>query len=472
MTYFLTGDEELLVFAVDYVEFLATGNDVFDFSYKSMLYKKLEFNSGHTAGEGVVCRIPAVVYGATGKKEYLKATEKRFADIRKRCTHVTGSPVSIWEYLGPVGATTETEYCSYAYFNSAFSCLSYITGKAVYGDYMEELFYNGAQGGRKKDERAIAYLTAPNQTHATRDSSPASFDMQVYAPNYPTSCCPVNSVVVLPEFIRGIFLKGWDGSVFATAYGPCHLDANGIKIDEITDYPFVNKVRFVIRSDKEFAFYLKIPNWCKGYTLTVNNVEQKGQKPERGYIKLKKAFVFGDEIEITFDAEINVIRVNDEYANKKPLAVKYGALVFSYPIPEKWESVHGRSETVLPDGWSWFDVKPDFNEAPVPDLRERIGLRRNMISWNFALDENLSKDDFQIEYTGAKGYAWEEPKIKLHTHAYKAPYLIPPYPEHASESYEKYNTVTERQEITLVPYGCTNLRITYFPKAKLPEKGI
>ena len=35
------------------------------------------------------------------------------------------------------------------------------------------------------------------------------------------------------------------------------------------------------------------------------------------------------------------------------------------------------------------------------------------------------------------------------------------------EYYGEYQRVTEKLPLVLEPYGCTNLRITYFPKAKL-----
>lgn len=57
--------------------------------------------------------------------------------------------------------------------------------------------------------------------------------------------------------------------------------------------------------------------------------------------------------------------------------------------------------------------------------------------------------------------------IKLHTHCYKAPYLWPLYPQKTYEPLEDYQYVTDKLELTLEPYGCTNLRITYFPKARL-----
>ena len=175
-------------------------------------------------------------------------------------------------------------------------------------------------------------------------------------------------------------------------------------------------------------------------------------------------------VEISFKAEINVIRVNDsDVAKKYPLAIKYGALLFSYHIPEKWTPYPGTPHTPMPEGWSWFKVTPEYEEADVTDIHERVGLRKYMTPWNIALDEKLCADDIEIELCEELGYVWTNPCIKLHTHCYKAPYMCAPYPHRTFEPFEDKQFVTDKLDLTLVPYGCTNLRITYFPIADLKE---
>lgn len=467
-TYYLTGDERLVKFSEEYLDFI-TEHDYFSISYKKMLTDEYHYNSNHTAGIGTTGRLPALVYTATGKREYLDATINLYSKILAKSVHLSGGPVSVTEYLGPVGATTETEYCSFAFYNATYSYLSAITGDPVWGDRMEEMFYNGAEGARKKDERAIAYLTAPNQIFATMDSSANFGDMQVYAPCYTTSCCPVNAVAVVPEFIRGLLLTDEDGGVYATAYGPCSLDFNGVKLEERTLYPFRNKVAFDIRCDKRFSLNLKIPAWAQSYKLTVCG-EELSLPSEGGYVTVTRDFKCRDTVEITFAASVEVIKVDDsDWSDKQPIAIKYGALLYSYHIPEIWEPIAGRPMTPLPDGWTWYNVMPSFKDADVRDTHEQLGLRKNQFTWNVALDENLKPSDITVEEIAPTGYVWENPPIKLHTHCYKAPYLNSPYQSKTLEPSGKYQYVTEKLPLTLEPYGATNLRITYFPRADIKK---
>ena len=464
--YHYTGDERLLRFAEDYEEYLIGSDYIFPMSYKAMGSDELSYNATHTAGYGGYIRTPALVYSANGRKELLDASVNAVKKLRQKAVQLSGGPVSVSEYIGPVSAVNETEYCSFAYFNATYSALGCITGDAVYGDYMEEMFYNGAQGARKKDERAIAYLSAPNQIYATEHSSTAMFDMQVYAPCYPVACCPVNAVVVLPEFVRGLMLH--DGEdIYLAAYGPCTLEYSDITIREETLYPFRNDILLTVDADREFGLYFREPLWSKGMTVKVNGEKAAYEKAEGGFYVIRRKWEKGDKVELHFDAEVEVIHVDDSDASKKyPLALKYGALVFSLHILENWVPVKGSPATPLPEGWSWYAALPKTaHPDPDHDIYDNMGLAKYQISWNVALDEKLKPEDVEIELSELEGYVWENPCIRLKLKGYKALYLCASYPRRAFEPFGDKQKVTDELELTLEPYGCTNLRITYFPRA-------
>lgn len=462
-----TGDERLIDFCLDYFRYVDE-HDIFGKSLKSM-EAPFRYNSDHTAGAGCSVRLPALVYSATGDKRYLQASETMIRKIREHSVQLSGGPVSMVEYFGPVAATSETEYCSFAFYNQSYSCLSFVTGDAKYGDYMEEMFYNGTQGARRKDEKAIAYLSAPNQFYATTESStsgPAK-DMQAYAPCYPVSCCPVNAVTVLPEFVRGMFLHS-GSDIYTCAYGPVSLDFGGIHLLEKTMYPFRRTVAFEASGEKDFSLHLKIPAWAKGYAVTLNGSPVSPGEPLNGYLP-GIAMRPGDCAEIRFKAEIEVIRVHDEdMGNKRPLAVKYGPLLFSYHVPELWTAVPGRPMTPLPDGWSWYNVTPVNPSPGCKDPHDNIGMQRFVRPWHIAMDENLTAADFTVDERDGTGYVWEDAPIRLHTHCYRAPWVCATYPRRTFEPFGQKQAVTERLPLELVPYGCTNLRLTYFPIADLP----
>lgn len=144
------------------------------------------------------------------------------------------------------------------------------------------------------------------------------------------------------------------------------------------------------------------------------------------------------------------------------------------PIGEKWTNLgnglrhvhNGFAVTPLPDGWAWWKVEPDYPGRPVPAYEEQ-GYRRELITWNVALDEKNA--EVKVEETGAEGYVWANPRVRLHLTGYKAPFAFPPYPRKTTEYYQPVQTVTRPLPVALVPYGCTALRITYFPRCNAAE---
>lgn len=242
--YRFRADERLIAFCEDYYTFLSK-NHPFHNALEDYLSDELPYNSCHSAGYGKFAVQPAALYDATGNPRHLEATRKAMDKVRARCMHPSGGVVSNSEYLGPPSALAETEYCTMTFFQDAYETMACATGEAVYGDYAEQIFFNAAQGARKKDERAIAYMSAPNQIFATEHSG-RFHDMQVYAPCYPTSCCPVNAVILPPDYVRSMVLKDMAGDLYFTLYGPCKVMDGEITVIEDTLYPFRNEVRFTV----------------------------------------------------------------------------------------------------------------------------------------------------------------------------------------------------------------------------------
>ena len=453
--YYETGDERLLNFCLEYIDFLER-NDLFSNSLSAYLAPKLQYNSNHTAAYVAQLRGPAMIYSATGDERFLQASVNGSAKLRKSATHSTGAPVANNEYLAPVSPYAETEYCDIAFLTTTYGILSRVTGDTLYGDYVEELIYNAAEAARKKDEKAIQYNSTPNQIYISDHSSHFHAVHHLFAPIHPVSCCAVTSVGTLPEFIRFAALTDEAGNLHINSYAPYSIRHHGVVIESQTLYPFRNTIHYVIHADapQTFEIFLKKPYWCEKCSVSVNGVEGAS---------LNRAWADGDTIDVVLEMKPRVSRVND-LAKNYPLTIQRGALTFSLQIPEQWINMgNGHARTPLPEGWAWYGVNPIINEKPTR-LFESLGYRKQFISWNVALDE---KDvNVTVEETEPDGYVWEKPPVKLRVNAFKAPFAYAPYPCKTSEIYEAELDVTYPLDLELVPYGCTALRITYFPRAK------
>lgn len=463
-----TGDRRLLDFCLDYYRFLSE-NDLFSSSLEEMLSDKLRYNSNHGAGFVNHMDNPALLYACTGDVTYLEASINSWRKAKAKVVQAHGGVTCESEYLAPLGSIVETEYCAFTMSNKSLANLAMITGEATYADDMERIVFNGAQGARKKDERAMAYLSSPNQIYATTGSSYAVNAHQVYAPCVPVACCAVNSVRILPEFIRNIALE--DGSrLYLSVYAPSTIRYKDLVVHVETNYPFEDTVRIRFSGEGRIPLCFRIPGWCSEPKAALNGNIADLFHNDNGYANLAGDPEFGDGdcITLRFPMAVNVYNINDsDRLNLQPLVVEYGPLLFSLPVPEQWNAFPGYPATPLPEGWNWFNVTAIIPPSGL-DVYDDMGMRKHLISWNVALDEALSASDVKVVHSDTAGYVWENPPVRLELTGYKAPYLFPPYPSRTLDPHTEngYAEITGKCPLTLVPYGCTALRITYFPRAR------
>lgn len=470
--YQLTGDKALLDFCYDYFDFMER-NDLFDGSLSAMLSPDVHYNSTHGSLYADQVDRPALMYACNGDEKYLQASLNAYQKTKDKLLLPTGGITCESEYLAPVGSVVETEYCAITFYNKSLANLAQITGDTCFADDMEQTVFNCGEGARKKDERAIAYLTSPNQVMASPSSSYANEGHQVYAPCVPVSCCPVNSVRVIPEFIRNIAMEGDDGLYFSV-YAPSITQYGGMQITLETDYPFRDKLTFRFEAAGDdiapIPCHFRIPGWCDSPCATLNG--QSIALNGTGYASIDHLFVPGDVLELRFPMKpyITVLH-DDDRLRIHPLSIFRGPLLYSLPIPEIWDGYPGNPATPLPEGWQWYRVNPVIPPSGL-DVYDDMGMRRHLIGWNAALDENLNPEDIEVIDDGSSDYPWEHSPIKLNLRGWRAPYSYAPYPQKTLEPYVEngYAYISEEMPLTLIPYGCTALRISCFPRADLRKK--
>ena len=475
MCYRYVKDERLLQFCEDYFDFLDR-NDLFGKSISALSSPVLNYGSDHGAGYGISLSLAAELYAVCGKKKYLDASVNGFAKLAGKCLQKTGGITCDCEYLSPLGMVVETEYCAVTTLNASLFELLRITGNSLYADNMERVCFNAAEGGRKKDEKAIAYFTTPNQIFATNISSQtAKYPHQAYAPCHRVSCCPVMSVRVLPEFVNGIAFTDNDGNPYVCNYAPCSIDFDAFKLKTETRYPFRDRIDFAVTAEKDFdtTFFFRRPEWCSAPEIYVNGKATEVKVNSDNYMEVKGSFKNGDVISLVFPMSVKVDYLDDKDRSRLfPLCFEYGPLLFSLPIEENWQAWPGEPYTPLPEGWHWYNIMPVVKTRPMDHFDEK-GIRRYMIDYNVAVDENIKAEDVKVELCGdEEAYPWENVQVKLTLDAYKAPWSYATYPYRSMEPYCEggKSIVTEKMKISLVPYGNTCLRITYFPRAALETK--
>ena len=471
--YKYTGDNKLLEWSESYLQWLQE-NSRWPIKLKDLHSGYLPYNSMHVVAYGEHVKIPAMLYCFTGRKNFLEASVKGINKIVEKSFQRTGGPSSNVEYISPIGAAYETEYCNFSTYSDTFAWMAMITGDASYGDLIEKIVFNGSEGAKKKDGRAIAYNSAPNQIFATLTSSIYGdiVSVQVYAPNYHVCCCPVQSVRVLPEYVRKMCLVDDRGCLYFNCYGPCNIETrllNGtiLEIEENTKYPFNSEIvfKFKLSHKERIIIYFRIPSWCKNASIYINGRKTEKPADPGSFYAVTRVWSDGDVVTLDLPMEVTVVEVDDsDGPNNKPYAVEMGPLLFSLKIDEKWRPVEGTPITKLPEGWSWFEAVPkeSYESLFYPS--------------HYAVSENLPeiiKDGHaEVVYCDSPGdLPWENEPVKIRIPAKRVKHLYPRYPMNAFDVYKDIREITSEDEmIELVPYGCTNLRISYLPVIRKCER--
>jgi uncharacterized protein len=456
-----TGDKKLLDWAERYLLWLEDNstqkNRMSDFTNDRDPYHTI-----HAVAYGEEVKNSTLIYKCNGKEDYLQASIKGIKKVIDKCLQRTGAPSTNVEFLGPVGDVCETEYCNFETFERTFLEMASITGNSEYFDLAEKIVFNGSQGAKKKDGRAIAYMSSPNQFIASRTSSiyADDADSQVYSSCYRVACCPTHAVIVIPEYIRNMCMTDETGALYFNCYGPSKVkfttaEGHDVMVEQQTEYPFKEKIKFVIHSSKpsRMKLMLRIPGWCKDAKCSIEGVSYSSQDSSEGYFELDRIWNDGDTIELLLPMEVVAVDVDDsDFCKRAPVTIERGPLLFAYHLPEKWTVTAPVELNPHPD-WPCYEVRTEASEYyPKGLVLDRKSL------------ENEST--FKVGYKDiGDGNPWVDSPVFVTVKAERAEYIYNRLMISTQEQLptDRVKICDGSEEIKLVPFGCTNLRISYFP---------
>lgn len=441
-----------------------------DLTLEGMLSNnKAKNNHGVTYCE--LCKLPAILYKYTGKEIYKKASINAFEKAVRDNMLIDGV-ISSTEYLnGNTDSHAMHETCDISDFTWAAGYLYMITGDPKYGDWVENAVFNAGLGAVDEDFKGEQYFSCPNQVICDDHSNHARFykgdDWMSYAPKKFLPCCAGNVHRFMPNFVARCWMKKED-ELAAFTYAPSEISVNvggkGVTIEEITQYPFENTVKFIIKTHEtvKFTLALRIPEWAVASEVSING-EILSVRAEGRVYRINRTFCDSDEIEISFIDEIRFIE------NAGGVSVKKGALLYALPVEEK-EVINGLREMGNKDF-------PHYSLYPAS-------------SWNYGIN---AKDNGLAEFVKTMATttqpwrkncnalsitlpAYELPKWRLRTYSSVKKRLKPRengvsvsgsftfIPKVSDKSAKK---VGKKVQIRLVPYCLTRLRIAIFPKVEI-----
>lgn len=409
---------------------------------------------------------PLIYWQARPGQRFRDAVDKALEDIRE----YNGFPCGMFggdEALHGNNPVQGSELCSAVELMYSLEEMQKITGSLEYAELLERVAFNALPAQTTDDFTCHQYFQQANQISLSL--GPHNFDtahsgtanvMGVLS-GYP--CCLCNLHQGWPKFVQNLWYRDMDGGFAALAYAPCHFsaEADGVQVEfrEKTYYPMDGAVRVDIsmpgRKKASFALNFRIPSWAEGADVRVNGVSLNGVIP--GHMcRIERKWRDGDSVELDFPM---TVRTDRWYENA--VSIERGPLVYALKIEEQWDKVELGLGGIHGD-WCW-EVKAAspwnyaflVRQVDSPDASFTVSVDEEKLKsdWYWSPDASplsLSADAAEVtdwkEYNGDCG----------------------PLPYSARKSVI-YNRSTSHvsggvmHPVTLIPYGCTTLRISEFP---------
>lgn len=411
---------------------------------------------------------PVVYYQQHPDKKYLDAVRKGFSDIRKLHGHAHGLYGGDEELHG-ANPSQGSELCSAVEMMFSLETMLGMTGDTTFADHLERIAFNALPTQVTDDFMYKQYYQQANQVMATRHARNFNVDQKgtgiVFGllSGYP--CCVSNMHQGWPKFTRNLWFATLDNGMAALVYSPSEVSATvgggcRVRITEDTSYPVDDKITFTIKIEDDarrevtFPLHLRIPGWCKNAAITING------KPERaataGEIAVvRRTWKSGDVLELSLPMEV---AIDSWYENS--MSVERGPLVYALRMTEQWtQKKFPPAETARfgdiyyevtsTDKWNYGIIQFDAN-----DLARQFKVTIDPIKQKADYFWNPQNAPIQI-----KARAREIPHWRLYNE------MTGPIPHSRGNpgSGNPGATGLPEVEITLIPYGCTTLRISQFP---------
>jgi uncharacterized protein len=412
----------------------------------------------HAVNIGMALKAPVVNYERTGDKKYLASIRTGWNDLMT----LHGLPMGIFsgdEDLHGNDPTQGVELCAIVESMYSLEKIIEITGDIRYMDALERMTFNALPTQTTDDYNAKQYFQIANQVQVSRGvfdfSLPFDREMNnVFGLKSGYTCCTSNMHQGWTKFASHLWYKTHDRGVAALEYAPNELttqvgkDNKTVTIKEVTNYPFRDEIQFefTMQGSVEFPMQLRIPSWCKKADIMLNG---KSFASEAGgkVFTINRKWSNGDKILLKLPMEITT----SSWA-KNSRVVERGPLVYALKLGERWEK-----ETEKTEG-DYFSIYPteDWNygllEDAIKNPSKHFAIKERALPEKFVW--NQQNAPIEITARGKKIPAWKLVDGVAHQ------------PVTPRDGVYKGAVEPEANTITLIPYGCTKVRIVAFPVVK------
>jgi DUF1680 family protein len=213
-----------------------------------------------------------------------------------------------------------------------------IKGEAKYADIIETVMYNSALSGIDIGGTNFFYT---NPLRRELDHKMGATDYPTRVPYIPCFCCPPNLVRTIAKLSAWSYSLTKNG-IAVNLYGSNNLetkllDGSKIKLHQKTDYPWDGTVSLEIRESKKEAFdiMLRIPEWAKGSTISINGIKEKAEVKEGTYFTITRKWKKGNVISLNMPMKPELVVGHQKIEEvRNQAAIKRGPVVYCIETPD------------------------------------------------------------------------------------------------------------------------------------------
>lgn len=336
-----------------------------------------QFEHGVNAGQAL--KSGAVIRRFTNNDTLLQSTRQGVSETFQYHGAPSGTILAD-ERLEGLSPMAGSELCTTVETIYSLSYLFQALGDNDFADRSELAAFNALPAALTPDWWAHQYMTEPNQGYSEELTETPFWNVNTLGqtfgmePNYP--CCAVNHPQGYPKFLSNSWVQVGDNGLGHALLSPSTVKTtlagnNQVSVTANTNYPFDLTLTYTISASEAFDFYVRVPGWITGATITGDSISQSKISPGQSN-PLAKVSLPAGQTKLTYTLSANLIteqRVNNT------ISVHYGPLLYALQIGEQWTSQAARA-------WNTQEAYP-AGYAPAQAQDHTIS---NQTAWNIAID--------------------------------------------------------------------------------------
>jgi DUF1680 family protein len=413
----------------------------------------------HVVNNAMAPKGPALTWRITGQAADRQAAQA----MVEKLDHYHGMVTGIFtgdECLAGRRPTHGTELCAVVEYAFSLENLIAILGDAALGDRLERVVFNALPATFSPDMWAHQYDQQVNQVECSAredriwNTNGPDANLFGVEPNY--GCCTANFSQGWPKFAAHLWMRVEGDSagpenegLAAVAYAPSTVRTTisdaPVTVALETDYPFHETLDFTVRTEQpvEFSLWLRIPSWATEAEIELEGV-RIGSPAPGAFTEVRRQWRGETSLTLHLPMQPELRR-----GVRNAAAIVRGPLVYALKMGERWACVRSDSPG---DGypractdWAVYPTTP-WNYALEVDAST---LARDVVFEEHPVGEQPFSPDgapMTAVVQGRRLSSWGMERGSAAD--------APPSPVVSDEKLET---------LTLIPYGCTNLRITEFP---------